>query len=416
MNSSETEDSDSDDDEKRGGNRRVSSKKVSYKEQSDHTDSDDLIENDWGDYNPETDIGETVEKVLERRRGLKSASGLSTTRYSIEENGDPNNMNSSKEDMVQQYLIKWKNKSYIHCSWESDDSLKEINAKGLKKIENFLRREDEIKAWKDAATPEDIEYFDCQEEMAMQLRALYYNVERIIAHQPSKSTETCHPEYLCKWEGLPYAECTFEEGGLIHKKYSKKIDEYHVRQKSQKTPTKLSRVLKTRPKFVPLKSQPDYIGSETFILRDYQMDGLNWLAHSWCKENCVILADEMGLGKTIQTISFFSYLFNAHQLYGPFLMVVPLSTMAAWQKEFDQWAPEINLVVYLGDVGSRNMIRSYEWEHLGNKRLKFNVLLTTYEILLKDKGFLGNVGWAALGIDEAHRLKNDDSLLYKTLI
>ncbi|RWS19172.1 hypothetical protein B4U80_10442, partial [Leptotrombidium deliense] len=90
--------------------------------------------------------------------------------------------------------------------------------------------------------------------------------------------------------------------------------------------------------------------------------------------------------------------------------------MTSWQREFEQWAPQLNVVVYIGDVHSRNMIRSYEWCHPGNKRLKFNVLVTTYEILLKDKSFLTGVSWAVLGVDEAHRLKNDDSLLYKTLI
>ena len=60
-------------------------------------------------------------------------------------------------------------------------------------------------------------------------------------------------------------------------------------------------------------------------------------------------------------------------------------------------------------------LRQYEWCHPGNKRLKFNALLTTYEILLKDKAFLGAVSWACLMVDEAHRLKNDDSLLYKSL-
>ena len=89
--------------------------------------------------------------------------------------------------------------------------------------------------------------------------------------------------------------------------------------------------------------------------------------------------------------------------------------MASWQKEFSQWAPELNVVVYIGDVQSRNMIRSYEWSHAASKKLKFNVLLTTYEILLKDKGFLSQYSWAILAVDEAHRLKNDDSLLYKTL-
>lgn len=60
-------------------------------------------------------------------------------------------------------------------------------------------------------------------------------------------------------------------------------------------------------------------------------------------------------------------------------------------------------------------IRNFEWCYSGSKRLKFNAILTTYEIVLKDKAFLGSISWAILMVDEAHRLKNDDSLLYKTL-
>lgn len=123
----------------------------------------------------------------------------------------------------------------------------------------------------------------------------------------------------------------------------------------------------------------------------------------------------MGLGKTIQTICFLYYLFKAHQLYGPFLVMVPLSTMTAWQREFQLWAPDLNVVTYIGDVQSREMIRQYDWCFTGTKRMKFNAILTTYEILLKDKLFLGCINWAALLVDEAHRLKNDDSLLYKAL-
>lgn len=87
----------------------------------------------------------------------------------------------------------------------------------------------------------------------------------------------------------------------------------------------------------------------------------------------MILADEMGLGKTIQTIAFLHYLYHEQQLYGPFLIVVPLSTMPAWQREFEMWAPEMNTLVYLGDVNSRNTVRSVEW--LGVYESVFGVCL-----------------------------------------
>lgn len=70
----------------------------------------------------------------------------------------------------------------------------------------------------------------------------------------------------------------------------------------------------------------------------------------------MILADEMGLGKTIQVIALLHAMVHLHQLYGPFLIVVPLSTMPAWQREFELWAPEINVIVYLGDVHSRSKV------------------------------------------------------------
>ena len=60
-------------------------------------------------------------------------------------------------------------------------------------------------------------------------------------------------------------------------------------------------------------------------------------------------------------------------------------------------------------------IYEYEWTH-PNSQIKFNAILTTYEILLKEKDLLGNISWAGLIVDEAHRLKNDDSLLYRTLM
>ncbi|KAK3791362.1 hypothetical protein RRG08_012544 [Elysia crispata] len=415
LSSSESSD-DSDSHSRPVPQRKTAQKKVSYKEDTDEaTDSDDIIEAATP-ADAEEDNKETIERVIEIRLGKKGATGHKTTLYNCKENGDPN-LSPVKEgeslEKETQYLIKWKGWSHIHNTWETEVSLREQHVNGLKKLENFMKKEEEIREWKEGATPEDIEYYDCQQEMMQDLTESHKNVERIIAH---RKENTGYSDYMCKWQGLPYSECTWEDGELASKLFQPYIDKYLARNKSQCIPTKLSRVLKVRPKFIALKSQPSHLGgSEELQLRDYQLDGLNWLVHSWCKENSVILADEMGLGKTIQIISFISHLFNQYHLYGPYLLVVPLSTVVAWQREFDKWAPEMNVIVYMGDVSSRTVLREQEWRHPGNKRLKFNVLITTYEILLKDKAFLAAESWAFLGVDEAHRLKNDDSLLYRSL-
>ncbi|KAG8456346.1 hypothetical protein GDO86_002215 [Hymenochirus boettgeri] len=412
-------DSSDDEDYDKRGSRRQATVNISYKEDEEmKTDSDDLLEVCGEDVpQPEEDEFETIERVMDSRFGRKGATGGTTTIYAVEADGDPNaGFDKSKEAGETQYLLKWKGWSSIHNTWETEESLKQQNVKGMKKLENYKKKEQETKRWLKLASPEDVEYYNCQQELTDDLHKQYQIVERIIAHSNQKSAAG-YPDYFCKWQGLPYSECSWEDGALISKKFQNRIDEYISRNQSKTIPFKECKVLKQRPRFVALKKQPLYIGgSDTLELRDYQLNGLNWLAHSWCKGNSCILADEMGLGKTIQTISFLNYLFNEHQLYGPFLIVVPLSTLTSWQREIQIWAPLMNSVVYLGDINSRNMIRTHEWMHLQTKRLKLNVLLTTYEILLKDKSFLGGVNWAFIGVDEAHRLKNDDSLLYKTLI
>ncbi|XP_071486143.1 chromodomain-helicase-DNA-binding protein 1-like [Diadema antillarum] len=415
-----SEDETDSDDIKRSASTRKATAGISYKEDSDQaTDSDEIIEAGPGQEMVD-DNSEMIEKVLCQKLGRVGKTGGFTTVYAIEQDGDPNaDVDPETEETEKHYLIKWKSWAHIHNTWESEAGLRQQKVRGMKKLENFIQREDEIEQWKRIASPEDIEYYECQYEMTMQLFEQCQRVERVIAHSDQKQPddqENGFPDYFVKWQGLPYADCTWEDGELISRNFQHCIDEYLVRTRSQKIPARSAKVLKIRPRFMALKKQPHYIGTDELELRDYQLDGLNWLAHSWCKRNSVILADEMGLGKTIQVISFLSYLFNAHQLYGPFLIVVPLSTMTSWQREFAAWDNNMNVVVYIGDINSRNIIREHEWCVHGNKnRLKLNAILTTYEILLKDKSFLGAVPWAVLVVDEAHRLKNDDSLLYKTL-
>jgi SNF2 family DNA or RNA helicase len=119
----------------------------------------------------------------------------------------------------------------------------------------------------------------------------------------------------------------------------------------------------------------------------------------------------MGLGKTIQTIGFLKYLWHNYPFKGPMLVCVPLSTMSAWQKEFEQWAPEMNMVVYNGNAVARQIIREYECYDRGGA-ITFNVLLTNYELVIKDRTFFEEVKWSNIAVDEAHRLKSEESLLY----
>lgn len=87
-----------------------------------------------------------------------------------------------------------------------------------------------------------------------------------------------------------------------------------------------------------------------------------------------------------------------HQ-YGPFLVIVPLSTITAWQSQFATWAPELNVITYIGTASAREVIRTYEFGP-SNKRLKMNVLLTTYELTLRDAKELADIKWQVLAVDE----------------
>lgn len=113
-----------------------------------------------------------------------AVTGNVTTVYYIEEHGDPNEDCDPKDEETTepQYLIKWKGWSHIHNTWESERSLNEQKVKGLKKLENYIKKEAELSWWRQQAGPEDIDYFECQAELQQELVKTYYFVERIIGN------------------------------------------------------------------------------------------------------------------------------------------------------------------------------------------------------------------------------------------
>lgn len=144
-------------------------------------------------------------------------------------------------------------------------------------------------------------------------------------------------------------------------------------------------------------------------LKEYQLKGLQWMLSLYNNNLNGILADEMGLGKTIQTISLVTYLIERKLQNGPYLVIVPLSTLTNWTLEFEKWAPSVTKVVYKGPPNARKQ----QQEKI--RQGKFQVLLTTYEYIIKDRPILSKIKWFHMIIDEGHRMKNTQSKLSATI-
>ncbi|TVU28133.1 hypothetical protein EJB05_19642 [Eragrostis curvula] len=296
-----------------------------------------------------------------------------------------------------EFLVKWVGKSNIHNSWVSESELK-ILAK--RKLENYKA--------KYGTSLINI----CKEQWCVP--------QRVIALRTSVDEVE---EAFIKWCGLPYDECTWErldEPTVM--KYSHLVTQFKnfESQALDKDMTGNYANGRNRQELHVLVDQPKEL--QGGMLFPHQLEALNWLRKCWYRSKNVILADEMGLGKTVSACAFLSSLCCEFKINLPCLVLVPLSTMPNWMAEFASWAPHLNVVEYHGSARARSTIRQYEW-HAGEasqigkakRSHKFNVLLTTYEMVLVDAAYLRSVPWEVLIVDEGHRLKNSSSKLFSLL-
>ncbi|XP_038680111.1 protein CHROMATIN REMODELING 4-like isoform X2 [Tripterygium wilfordii] len=302
------------------------------------------------------------------------------------------------EIVLYEYLVKWVGRSHIHNSWISESQLK-VRAK--RKLENYRA--------KYGTAVINL----CEER--------WKQPQRVIALRASRDG-TC--EAFVKWAGLPYDECTWEKLDEPVIQSSPHLVDLFVQFESQTSEKDAARddpsLRKCGNDIVTLAEQPEELKGGSLF--PHQLEALNWLRKCWHRFKNVILADEMGLGKTVSACAFISSLYFEFKAPLPCLVLVPLSTMPNWLAEFSLWAPKINVVEYHGCAKARAMIRQYEWHASDPKDLnkktfsyKFNVLLTTYEMVLADSSHLRGVPWEVLVVDEGHRLKNSESRLFSLL-
>ena len=162
-------------------------------------------------------------------------------------------------------------------------------------------------------------------------------------------------------------------------------------------------------------SQPKMLTTQ---LKEYQLKGLNWLVNLYEQGINGILADEMGLGKTVQSISVMGYLAEKHNIWGPFLVIAPASTLHNWQQEITKFVPEIKCLPYWGNAKDRKVLRKF-WDrkHITyTKDSPFHVLITSYQLVVQDTQYFQKIRWQYMILDEAQAIKSSQSSRWKSLL
>ncbi|KAF0870637.1 CHD9 protein, partial [Crocuta crocuta] len=290
--------------------------------------------------------------------------------------------------------------SYLHCEWATEQQL--LKDKRIQqKIKRFKLRQAQRAHF----------FADMEEEP---FNPDYVEVDRVLEVSFCEDKDTGEPViyYLVKWCSLPYEDSTWE---LKEDVDVAKIEEFEQLQASRPDTRHLDRPPANIWK--KIDQSRDYKNGNQ--LREYQLEGLNWLLFNWYNRRNCILADEMGLGKTIQSITFL-YEILLTGIRGPFLIIAPLSTIANWEREFRTWT-DINVVVYHGSLISRQMIQQYEMYFRDSQgriirgAYRFQAIITTFEMILGGCGELNAIEWRCVIIDEAHRLKNKNCKLLEGL-
>jgi len=148
------------------------------------------------------------------------------------------------------------------------------------------------------------------------------------------------------------------------------------------------------------------IGDLAGMLRPYQMEGVCWMTSRILRGRGGILADEMGLGKTVQSIAVALFLKQRKgDQCGPMIVVCPKSLLGNWQAEFERFAPTLKVLQIQG-AGREKALSTIP---------SFDVILTSYQLIIRDIKYYQNIRFGLILLDEASFIRNPDTDAAKTL-
>ena len=223
----------------------------------------------------------------------------------------------------------------------------------------------------------------------------WIEVDRAILREALKALERCGRE---KVNPVAFALGIGAIGGL-------EIDEAKVGGEVSKMIAEVRRAATGR-------SSASVLGLDALCseLRDYQLRGVRWIRAVTGRGFGALLADDMGLGKTIQTIAWILSVVTSSSSSPSsspspspsFLIVAPLTLLANWVHEFAKFAPTLAVYEHQGEF--RHLASGFRRACAGA-----DVVVTSYNLLVRDHALFAEVAWSGLVLDEAQAIRNFDT-------